>query len=144
DRFTERGSTKLTRLFKDADLRADAIRRVQAIHRKARELFEERGIRAGYLAIGMARWDELFLQPAAPVLLRGLTITPTRARHDDFDLLLDDEPEVNPVLLHKLATVYGAATDKLADLRGDRLYRLLRAAADAAEVPGFDIVDRQV
>ena len=38
DRFTERGSTRLTRLFKDADLRADAIRRVQAIHRKAREL----------------------------------------------------------------------------------------------------------
>ena len=99
------------------------------IYRKARELLEERGIRAGYLATGMARWDELFLQPAAPVLLRGLTITPTRARHDDFDLALDDEPEVNPVLLHKLASVYGAATDKLADQRGDRLYALLTAAA---------------
>jgi hypothetical protein len=83
DRFIERGFIKLTRLFKDADVRADAIRRVQAIHRKARELFEERGIRAGYLATGMARWDELFLEPAAPVLLRGLTITPTRARYDD-------------------------------------------------------------
>ena len=78
DRFTERGSTRLTRLFKDADVRADAIRRIQAIHRKARELFEERGIRAGYLATGMARWDELFLEPAAPVLLRALTIAPTR------------------------------------------------------------------
>ena len=66
--------------------RADAIRRVQVIYRKARELLEERGIRAGYLATGMARWDELFLLPAAPVLLRGLTIAPTRARHDDFDL----------------------------------------------------------
>jgi len=40
-------------------VRADAIRRMQAIHRKARELEEERGIRAGYLATGMARWDEL-------------------------------------------------------------------------------------
>jgi hypothetical protein len=76
DRFTERGSIRLTRLFADVDLRADAIRRIQAIHRKARELFEERGIRAGYLATGMARWDELFLEPAAPVLLRGLTIAP--------------------------------------------------------------------
>ena len=123
------GSIRLTKLFRDVDIRADAIRRIQVIYRKARELLEERGIRAGYLAVGMARWDELFLQPAAPVLLRGLTITPTRARHDDFDLLLDDEPEVNPVLLHKLATVYGAATDKLADLRGDRLYRALTAAA---------------
>ncbi len=51
---------------------------------------------------------------------------------------------MNPVLLHKLATVFGAATEKLPDERGDRLYRLLRAAADAAEVPGFDIIDRQV
>jgi hypothetical protein len=54
------------------------------VNRRARELLEERGIRAGYLATGMARWDELFLEPAAPVLLRGLTITPTRARHDGF------------------------------------------------------------
>ncbi len=142
--FWRTGSIRLTKLFRDVDERADAIRRVQVIYRKARELLEERGIRAAYLAIGMARWDELFLTPAAPVLLRGLTITPTRARHDDFDLALDDEPEVNPVLLHKLATVYGAATDKLADERSDQLGALLRAAADAAEVPGFDIVDRHV
>jgi very-short-patch-repair endonuclease len=142
--FMSTGSIRLTRLFRDVDIRADAIRRIQVIYRKARELLEERGIRAGYLATGMARWDELFLQPAAPVLLRGLTITPTRARHDDFDLLLDDEPEVNPVLLHKLASVYGAATDKLPDLRGERLYRMLTAAAVAAEVPGFAIIDRQV
>ena len=35
DRFTQSGSIRLTRLFKDADLRADAIRRVQAIHFRA-------------------------------------------------------------------------------------------------------------
>jgi hypothetical protein len=50
---------------------------VDPVSAYARELLEERGIRAGYLATGMARWDELFLSPAAPVLLRGLTITPT-------------------------------------------------------------------
>ena len=70
----------------------------------------------------MARWDELFLLPAAPVLLRGLTIAPTRARHDDFELVLDEETEVNPVLLHKLASVFGAATEELAGEPGDRLY----------------------
>src|SRR5215472_3614431 len=144
EQFMKTGSIRLTRLFRDVDVRADAIRRMHVIYRKARELLEERGIRAGYLATGMARWDELFLQPAAPVLLRGLTITPTRARYDDFDLMLDDEPEVNPVLLHKLATVYGAATDRLDDLRGSRLYRALTAAAEAAEVPGFAIIDRNV
>jgi len=144
ERFCRTGSIRLTRLFGDADLRADAIRRVQAIYRKARELQEERGIRAAYLATGMARWDELFLEPAAPVLLRGLTITPTRARHDDFDLGLDEEAEVNPVLLHKLASVFGAATEELAAERGDRLIRALCRAAAAAEVPGFEIRPRQV
>src|SRR5207245_6213461 len=138
ERFEKTGHVRLTKLFTDADQRADAIRRMQTIYRKARELTEERGIRAGYLATGLARWDELFLDPAAPVLLRGLTITPTRARHDDFDLTLDDDSEVNPVLLHKLATVFGAATEQLADERGDRIYELLSQAAEAAEVPGFE------
>jgi very-short-patch-repair endonuclease len=141
ERFTRTGSTRLTRLFSDADLRADAIRRMQAIHRKARELLEERGIRAGYLATGMARWDELFLEPAAPVLLRGLTITPTRARYDDFDLTLDDEQEVNPVLVHKLTSVFGAVVAKIS---AEDAAEVLRDAAAAAEVPGFDISERQV
>jgi very-short-patch-repair endonuclease len=141
--FLRTGSARLTRLFRDADIRADAIRRVQVIYRKARELQEERGIRAGYLATGLACWDELFLEPAAPLLLRGLTITPTRARHDDFELTLDDT-EVNPVLLHKLATMFGAATEDLADAPPDQVGELLAKAAEAAEVPGFRIADRQV
>ena len=141
DRFARTGSIRLTRLFKDVDVRGDAIRRVQAIHRKARELLEERGIRAGYLATGMARWDELFLEPAAPVLLRGLTITPTRARYDDFELILDDDQEVNPVLVHKLTTVFGAELTKLTP---ENAFDRLQLAADAAEVPGFEITDRQV
>jgi very-short-patch-repair endonuclease len=144
DRFLRTGSARLTRLFHDVDARADAIRRVQVIHRKARELLEERGIRAGYLAAGIARWDELFLEPAAPVLLRGLTITPTRARHDDFELVLDDDYEVNPVLLYKLASVFGAATEELAEQPASRVGGLLSRAAEAAEIPGFAITDRRV
>ena len=77
------------------------------------------------------------------MLLHGLTITPTRARHDDFELTLDD-PEVNPVLLHKLASVFGAATEDLADEPPDQVGEQLTAAAKAAEVPGFRIDDRQV
>jgi len=141
--FLRTGSIRLTRLFRDVDARADAIRRVQVIYRKARELLEERGIRAAYLATGIAHWDELFLEPAAPVLLRGLAITPTRARHDDFDLTLDDV-EVNPVLLHKLASVFGAATEELADEAPEQVTERLISAAAAAEVPGFKIADRVV
>ena len=141
ERFVRTGSARLTKLFRDADLRADAIHRVQTIYRKARELSEERGIRAAYLATGLARWDELFLEPAAPVLLRGLTITPTRARYDDFDLLLEDEEEVNPVLLHKLACVFGAVIEKPAP---ERIAGQLARAAAQAEIPGFGILRRRV
>ncbi|HXT90160.1 MAG TPA: DUF4011 domain-containing protein, partial [Trebonia sp.] len=137
ERFEKAGHIRLTKLFPgDPDVRADAIHRMQAIYRKARELQEERGIKAGYLATGLARWDELFLEPAAPVLLRPLTIAPTRARYDDFDLTLDDDTEVNPVLLHKLATVFGAGIDKPAP---DRVAGQLAKAARDAEVPGFRI-----
>jgi very-short-patch-repair endonuclease len=144
ERFEKSGHIRLTKLFpghENADLRADAVRRMQAIYRKARELHEERGIQAGYLATGMARWDELFLEPAAPVLLRRLTITPTRARYDDFELVLDDETEVNPVLLHKLATVFGASVDK-PDPR--LIAGQLARAASLAEIPGFAIERRMV
>jgi very-short-patch-repair endonuclease len=141
ERFEKTGAVRLTRLFHDADARADAIRRVQTIYRKSRELAEERGIRAGYLATGLARWDELFLEPAAPVLLRALTITPTRARYDDFDLALDDEVEVNPVLLHKLASVFGAVVEKPSP---DRIAGQLAKAAAQAEIPGFAIERRKV
>src|SRR5215472_11863718 len=141
ERFEKTGTTKLTRLFRDADARADAIRRMQTIYRKARELTEERGIRAGYLATGLARWDELFLEPAAPVLLRGLTITPTRARYDDFDLTLDDDTEVNPVLLHKLASVFGALVEKPSP---DLIAGQLMKSAASAEIPGFAIERRKV
>ena len=141
ERFEKTGSIRLTRLFHDADARADAIRRMQTIYRKAKELAEERGIRAGYLATGLARWDELFLEPAAPVLLRALTITPTRARYDDFDLTLDDDTEVNPVLLHKLASVFGAVVEKPSP---DLIAAQLKKAAASAEIPGFAIERRKV
>jgi very-short-patch-repair endonuclease len=144
DRFLRTGSARLTRLFHDVDARADAIRRVQVIYRKARELLEERGIRVGFLAAGMAGWDELFLEPCAPVLLRGLTITPTRARHDDFDLQLDDDYEVNPVLLHKLSSVFGAATEEVAAADPAKAADLLARAADDAEIPGFRVTNRLV
>ena len=141
ERFEKAGHIRLTKLFTDADIRADAIRRMQAIYRKARELQEERGIKAGYLATGLARWDELFLEPAAPVLLRPLTIAPTRARYDDFDLTLDDDTEVNPVLLHKLGTAFGAVIDKPAP---DRIAGQLAKAARDTEIPGFRIDKRKV
>src|SRR3984893_12087929 len=48
ERFEKSGHARLTKLFpghENAEAGADAIRRMQAIYRKARELREERGIR---------------------------------------------------------------------------------------------------
>jgi hypothetical protein len=67
-----------------------------------------------------------------------------RPRPFDFDLTLDDDNEVNPVLLHKLASQFGAATETLADEPADKVPELLEEAALAAEVPGFEIIDRRV
>src|SRR5262245_10957482 len=70
------GKVRLSRLFPDEEAQAEAIRRVRAIHRKARELIEERGINATYLATGMATWKEEQRSPTAPVLLRALRLVP--------------------------------------------------------------------
>src|SRR5689334_25391364 len=53
ERFIRTGSARLTKLFRDADLPAAAIHRLQTIYRKARELSEEARIRPAYLATGL-------------------------------------------------------------------------------------------
>ena len=72
ERFEKTGGSRLTRLFqrrrRSGPTPSAGCRRSTA---RPASCTEERGIRAGYLATGLARWDELFLEPAAPVLLRG-------------------------------------------------------------------------
>jgi hypothetical protein len=92
---------RCSQLFLDPGQRDDAVARLKEIHRKIRELDEERGINAGYVVAGMASWREDRKSPAAPVLLRALSLTPTSAARDDFELVLDEESVINPVLLYK-------------------------------------------
>lgn len=149
-------SVTLTALYPSAEERADARKRCRLIHKKVRELREERGINAGYLASGMATWTEpdptkRRSAPAAPVLLRAVSLTPRSAAEDDFELELSDTIEVNPVLLHLLAEQFAIASDadELADLMSmeatfdpsplfDRLDKLAR------DVDGFGINPRTV
>src|SRR6185437_5696139 len=56
-------------------------------------------------------------------------------------LTLDDDTEVNPVLLHKLATVFDAGIDRPAP---DRIAGQLAKAAREAEIPGFRVDRRKV
>jgi very-short-patch-repair endonuclease len=139
-------------LFPEPDKRADAMKRMRAIRSKVRELSEERGLDAGYLALGLATWHEPERAPRSPVLLHALKISATSAIEADFTLRITGEPEVNPVLLHRLAHDFGVhigAEEVLADseaatpeLEAEQAYENL--AKLATRVPGFAIMPATV
>lgn len=148
----------LSALYPALEDRADARKRCQLIHKKVRELREERGISAGYLASGMATWTEPDAAkrvgrsaPAAPVLLRSITLTPRSAAEDEFELELTDSVEVNPVLLHLLQEQFAVTVDseELVDLLAlqsvfDPAPVFARLSKLAHEVEGFAINPRTV
>ncbi|MFD0559886.1 AAA domain-containing protein [Stackebrandtia endophytica] len=136
----------------DERLTTEVARRLLAVYRKVTALNEERGIKAGYLALGMATWRDPGFRPAAPILLYPIDIVPTGSRLTDFRLEVDDDPAVNPVLLEYLAGHRGvdvhtgqfpiptdANPDSLLSLVSRQLWR-----AANERVPGFSIQRRQV
>ena len=76
-------------------------------------MFEERGIRTLFLAVGMAHWTETqsAAQPAAPVVLFPLELKARGATAEDFDVKTVGDPQVSPTLLEKLATDFGVRLD---------------------------------
>lgn len=102
----------LSRLFPTEDGLKDANRRARAIHRKARENFEERGIDTLHLSCGIATWThDRPWTPAAPVLLIPAEVTPMGAAMDDFRVTASGEPQLNPTLLHLLKVEYRCEID---------------------------------
>lgn len=150
-RFLGGARVQLSDLFPGADQHQAALKRAKTIYKKAREFQEERGVRVGYLAVGMASWDDETKKPAAPVLLRGMELVPASARLDDFTLAPDEEAEVNPALLHLLATQFAVRVqqDEFADLLtaqgiSDPAPVFARLEALARGVSGFAVTDRLV
>ena len=74
--------TRLSDLVREPAAFEEARRRARAIRSKALELHEERGIAAGFLAIGMATWSvpRAARPPASPVLLRSCVLRADRRR----------------------------------------------------------------
>lgn len=106
--------TRLSDLVREPVALAEARRRARAIRAKALELREERGIAAGFLAIGMATWTvpRAARHPASPVLLRPCVLRPTGAAgQDDFEFDLGPEVELNPVLREYLRSEQGIELD---------------------------------
>jgi hypothetical protein len=150
--------TKLSDLVREPAALDEARRRARAIAAKTRELAQERGILTGFLAIGMASWTVRLPDgrtapraPAAPVLLRACTLRATGAAQGDYTLDLDGDLELNPVLVHYLASEQGI------DLDADAIealatpgqtfdpYPIYAALAQAcADVPDFAVTPRLV
>ncbi|WP_323098173.1 AAA domain-containing protein [Intrasporangium sp. YIM S08009] len=145
--------TRLSDLFREPAALDEARRRARAIRSKALELREERGIAAGFVAIGMATWSvpRAARPPAAPVLLRACVLRPTGAAQDDFEIDLGPEVEFNPVLREYLRSEQGIEVDgdALADLATGPAGFDARPVYEAlgrqcAHVPGLDVADRIV
>ena len=142
--------TRLSDLVREPAALDEARRRARTIRSKTVELSEERGIAAGFIAIGMATWTVrgAARPPAAPVLLRSCVLKPTGAAREDFDLDLGSDVEFNPVLEHYLRSEQGIDfdTDALEDLATsgstfdpypvyERLKQLCKAIPDFAITP---------
>lgn len=145
--------TRLSGLVREPGALVDARKRARSIWAKTVELAQERGIAAGWLAVGMATWDapNAPWPPCAPVLLRACELRPRAAGGDDFDVDLGVQTEVNPALVHHLATEHDLHLDAelLADLaltndRFDPAPVLRHVTRSCASVPGFGIEPRLV
>lgn len=146
-------ATRLSDLVRETSAFGEARRRADVIHHKAAELLDERGLAAGYMAIGMATWHlpGATTIPRSPVLLRTCALRPTGPAHHDFDVDLGPQVELNPVLVHYLAVERNIHLDPqaLADLA--HVSRLFDPAPVFREltrlcvgVPGFRITDRKI
>src|SRR5690349_15052735 len=145
--------TRLSDLVREPAALDEARRRARTIRAKTLELSEERGIAAGFIAIGMASWTVKGASraPAAPVLLRSCVLKPTGAAREDFDLDLGNDVELNPVLEHYLRSEQGLTLDSeaLEDLAtagtGFDPYPVYAALTRAcANVPDFAVSPRLV
>ncbi|MFN8076832.1 MAG: AAA family ATPase [Kineosporiaceae bacterium] len=148
--------TRLSSLVREPAAHAAARRRARQLRDAAEELVAERGIRAGYLAAGLATWlpgplrvldVEAGAGPVfAPVLLRGCTLRPVGPGHEDYDLDLDDDAMVNPQLLRRLAADHAVRPDggALAGLAFGRDGFDPRRVFDALEELCADVPDFRV
>lgn len=146
-------ATRLSDLVRERSAFAEAHRRAEAIRHKTVELAQERGLAAGFMAIGMATWNVPGARraPLAPVLLRGCSLTPTDPSHRDYDIDLSPAVEINPVLAHYLASEQGIDIDPEAVAalahsarRFDPLPVFRELTRMCRGVPGFRIADRKI
>lgn len=133
---------------------------MKAISTRARVFAEEFGIHVTYVASGFASWpvsaapqDEgaprpmAATPPRAPVLLRQVTVTPRPGSIDGFEITIEGEAQVNPVLLHLLEAQHSVAVDDAGLLErsvDDAAVFDLLTKTCASSLPGFAIEEGTV
>ncbi len=139
DQILNGRTMRFSEAFGDED-RANAARRGRAIRARAEENFEERGLRTLFLAWGMATWTNTksTFTPCAPVLLRQAHLVPHGSAAEDFEVSLPGEWEINPTLLHVLASDFEVR------IEADSLLDLLDLDLDAPDPqPLFDRLTKE-
>lgn len=129
-------------------------KRARTLSAKAKENFEEKGLRTLQLGWGLASWesDRSDSTPAAPVVLCPVSLDPVGAAGRDYSIRLQGEWTVNDALTHLLhldfdaAAARGALDAALEDLavsqQPSRVFALMRDAY--MKVPGFSLSERLV
>ncbi len=147
------GSARLSDLVREQAALDEARRRARLIRAKTTELREERGIATCFLAIGLATWTVPGSPrpPAAPILLRDCTLRPITPAHNDYEVTLSGEVELNPVLLHYLRSEHDldpdvAALEDLATAGGGFDPTPMYAALSAlcSDLGDFEVITRLV
>jgi very-short-patch-repair endonuclease len=153
-------TVRLSRLYPDPARVSAAGKSLKAISTRARVFAEEFGIHVTYVASGFASWPvtapmpeadapraKATTPPRAPVLLRQVTVTPRPGSLDGFEITVDSEAQVNPVLLHLLEAQFGVEVDdvNLLERAGDdeAVFDLLTKTC-AAALPGFEVAEGRV
>lgn len=144
-------TVRLSRLVADVNLQ-EAGRRCRTVAAKARENFEERGLSTLYIARGLATWSTesgATATPSAPIFLAQVALKPVSAMEADFELVLIDEWEPNPTLLHTLKSVFKISVDpdalvELMDADSELETAFAMLEDQAQGVAGFAIASRTV
>jgi very-short-patch-repair endonuclease len=138
------------RLTNDTQQLAAMIKSLKAIERPAAVAAEEFGLQLTYVASGFASWtsDGTGQPPNAPVLLRPINFRRLPGSADAFELEVQPEAQLNPVLMHSLRAEHGVSIDESELLEGfgeddARLFERLSKLA-GRELRDFAVTDRQI
>ena len=151
-KLVEGEPVRVSRLFPHEPLRSSSARSASRLASRLWQLEAGHGIAAGYLATGLASWNDpaSTKRPNAPVLLRRLQVEPIGFGEPDLLLHVVGEAELNRRLLDAMADQLGLRLSPadLLDPSGMLRYPVvvdrLREQAPPHVVDGFAVAHRAV